>query len=47
VSCWVNTGSTSVPLPAGRVLVSSASGGADGILAGDSAVWLLDDRRVS
>ncbi len=42
VSCWVNTGSAAVPLPAGRVLLASAPGVA-GSLPADSAVWLLEE----
>ncbi|MGQ2914183.1 glycoside hydrolase family 13 protein [Microbacterium aurantiacum] len=37
-----NTGSTAVPLPAGRVLVASGPLG-DGTLPGDTAVWLAQD----
>ncbi|ANG84705.1 glycoside hydrolase family 13 protein [Microbacterium aurantiacum] len=37
-----NTGSTAVPLPAGRVVVASGPLG-DGTLPGDTAVWLAQD----
>lgn len=42
VQCWVNTGQSEVDLPSGRVLLASNPGSVDGVLANDSAVWLVD-----
>lgn len=38
--CWVNTGQTAVPLPAGATVVLASEGGVDGELPPDTAVWL-------
>jgi alpha-glucosidase len=48
-ACVVNTGETSVPLPAGTtILLSSAPLDSTGALQGDSTAWLrIDDPRVA
>ncbi|MGQ9408887.1 glycoside hydrolase family 13 protein [Mycolicibacterium gilvum] len=38
--CWVNTGTADVTLPAGASVVLASSPGVDGVLPGDTAVWL-------
>ena len=44
--CWVNTGETSVRLPAASVLLSSTPG-VDGVLPPDTAVWLRSADSLS
>lgn len=38
--CWVNTGTTDVVLPDGASVVLASAPGVEGVLPGDTAVWL-------
>jgi alpha-glucosidase len=41
VQCWVNTGTTDVPLPEGQVLLASVPGPEDGVLKSGASAWLV------
>jgi alpha-glucosidase len=41
VQCWVNTGTSDVPLPEGQLLLASAPGLEVGVLTGGATAWLV------